>query len=125
MKIRPAMASIREEAGLGSSMPYICAFSKEGAALMTLGTTMSPSLGVGGLWRSRRVERRRVVAVIGLERGWVLLESALRLLAIFPNLFLLIRSQLVSLNLRAFFSTAQFRRGRLVEGFQADLTRTR
>lgn len=117
------MASIREEAGLGSSMPYICAFSKEGAALMTLGTTMSPSLGVGGLWRSRRVERRRVVAVIGLERGWVLLESALRLLAIFPNLSLLIHggssSRLVSSGSGTFFSGCAMQAGALGRGISS------
>jgi hypothetical protein len=36
INIRPAMAIIFEDAGLRSSIPYISAFSKDGAALITL-----------------------------------------------------------------------------------------
>lgn len=82
---------MRDEAGRGSSMPYISAFSSEGAALMTLGTTRSPSATAETeAWRSRRTAtaRRRcvgmdeadvvVVVVVGEE---ALLDSVLRFLA--------------------------------------------
>jgi len=76
MNIRPAMAIIFFEAGLGSSMPYISAFSRDGAALITLGTIISPSEAFEA-WRSRsRVERLRAV---GIE---MLPESVLRFPAI-------------------------------------------
>lgn len=79
--MRPAIANIFEDALLVSSMPYISAFSKDGAALITLGIMTSPSLLLAVVedWRSRRVDRRRV-AVIGLD--WALLESALPFLPI-------------------------------------------
>jgi hypothetical protein len=73
---------MRDEAGRGSSMPYISAFSREGAALMTLGTTTSPSeTAEAEAWRSRRAARRRGV---GMEEavGEALQESVLRFLAI-------------------------------------------
>jgi hypothetical protein len=82
MMMRPARAMMRDEAGRGSSMPYISAFSREGAALMTLGTTTSPSeTAEAEAWRSRRAARRRGV---GMEEavGEALLESVLRFLAI-------------------------------------------
>lgn len=82
-------------------MPYISAFSSEGAALMTLGTTRSPSGEMEGAWRSRRTAARRRgvgmdededdAASVKEERGcgvwaWlvvvVVLESVLRRLAI-------------------------------------------
>lgn len=60
-----------------SSMPYISAFSRDGAALMTFGIMTCPSVLEAEVdWRSRRVDLRRVV-VIGLDCV-VLLESALR-----------------------------------------------
>jgi hypothetical protein len=74
--MRPAIASIREDVLLLSSIPYISAFSRDGAALMTFGITISPSAFDCS---SRRVDRRRE-AVIGLVGVVVLLESALRLL---------------------------------------------
>jgi hypothetical protein len=76
--MRPAKAMILEEAGRSSSMPYISAFSREGAALITLGTMTSPSDEVEA-WRSLKVERRRGV---GMELDVVLLESVLRFFAI-------------------------------------------
>lgn len=76
--MRPAIAMIFEEAGLRSSIPYISAFSREGAALMTLGFMKSPSEAEA--WRSLRAERRRGP---GVELDWVVLpESVLRFLAI-------------------------------------------
>lgn len=81
MKMRPSNAMILDEAGRGSSMPYISAFSKDSRASMILGVMMSPSAVELELeaWRSRRVDRRRGAL---MEVGCVLLESALRLLAI-------------------------------------------
>jgi hypothetical protein len=79
---RPARAMMREDAGRGSSMPYISAFSSEGAALMTLGTTTSPSEKVEA-WRSRRTAaRRRGVGMEEADDEGALLESVLRFLAI-------------------------------------------
>lgn len=78
INIRPAIAMIFEDAGRGSSMPYISAFSREGAALMILGFMTLPSEEAEA-WRSLSVERRRVPPVIGPE---VLPESVLRFLAI-------------------------------------------
>jgi hypothetical protein len=78
MMMRPTSAMIRDDAGRGSSIPYISAFSREGAALMTLGTMMSPS-DTADAWRSLRIARRRGV---GMEVGGALLESVLRFLAI-------------------------------------------
>jgi hypothetical protein len=64
MNILPAIARIFFEAGRASSMPYISAFSRDGAALMTLGTIMSPSEVVFEAWRSRSsVERRRAEGI--------------------------------------------------------------
>ena len=68
---------IFEDAGRGSSMPYISAFSREGAAFIILGFMTSPSEEAEA-WRSLSVERRRG-PVMGPE---VLPESVLRLLAI-------------------------------------------
>lgn len=86
MMKRPARAMMRLEAGRGSSMPYISAFSREGAALMTLGTTRPPSeTTTAEAWRSRSVARRRDT---GMERAdeegeeAALPESVLRFLAI-------------------------------------------
>ena len=78
IKMRPARAIIREDAGLRSSIPYISAFSNEGLASMTFGIMTSPSAAEA--WRSRSVERRRV-AVMGVD-GVLLEESALRFRAI-------------------------------------------
>ncbi len=78
INMRPARAIIREDAGLGSSIPYISAFSNEGLASMTFGIMKSPSAAEA--WRSRSVERRRV-AVMGVD-GVLLDESALRFRAI-------------------------------------------
>jgi hypothetical protein len=75
--MRPAKAIILEEAGLGSSIPYISAFSKEGRASMTFGIMTSPSEAEA--WRSRSVERRRGAV---MEVDELLLESALRFRAI-------------------------------------------
>ena len=77
INMRPAIANIFEDALRVSSMPYISAFSRDGAALMTFGIMTSPSVPVAVVdWRSRRVDLRRAV-VIGLDCV-VLLESALR-----------------------------------------------
>lgn len=74
------MARMREDVLRLSSIPYISAFSRDGAALMTFGITISPSTAVVDDCNSRRVDRRRE-AVIGLAGvAVVLLESALRLL---------------------------------------------
>jgi hypothetical protein len=81
IKMRPARAIIREDAGLRSSIPYISAFSNEGLASMTFGIMTSPSAAEA--WRSRSVERRRV-AVMGVD-GVLLEESALRLRAIWSS----------------------------------------
>ena len=75
--MRPAKAIILEEAGLGSSIPYISAFSNEGLASMTFGIMTSPSAAEA--WRSRSVERRRGAV---MEVDELLLESALRFRAI-------------------------------------------
>jgi hypothetical protein len=58
MNIRPSSAMILEEVGRSLSMPNISAFSKEGAALITLGTAASPSADE---CNSRKVERLREV----------------------------------------------------------------
>lgn len=84
MMMRPARAMMREEAGRGSSMPYISAFSSEGAALMTLGTTRPPSETTAEAWRSRSVARRRDTGMEKVDEvgEGALLESVLRFLAI-------------------------------------------
>jgi hypothetical protein len=86
MMMRPARAMKRDEAGRGSSMPYISAFSREGAALMTLGTTTSPSeAAAADACRSlrKRARRRGVVMEVGDGAVAVLAaESVLRFLAI-------------------------------------------
>lgn len=79
IKMRPIKAIILDEAGRGSSMPYISAFSKDGRASMILGVIVSPSAVVLEACRSRRVDRRRGAL---MDVGCVLLESALRRLAI-------------------------------------------
>lgn len=82
MMRRPARAMMREDVGRGSSMPYISAFSSEGAALMTLGTTASPS-ETADAWRSRRTAaRRRGVGMEDADDVGALWESVLRFLAI-------------------------------------------
>lgn len=78
INIRPAIAMIFEKAERGSSMPYISAFSREGAALMILGFMTWPSEEAEA-WRSLSVERRRGPPVMGPE---LLPESVLRFLAI-------------------------------------------
>jgi len=74
MKRRPAIAIIFEEAGRGSSIPYISAFCKEGPASITLG----PFGRVSGdeACSSRKVDLRLLVAVIGM--GWMVAGSARR-----------------------------------------------
>lgn len=89
IKILPKIAIILEEAGRSSSMPYISAFSKDGAALIILGTMALPSEAEA--CRSRRVERRRET---GMGLGWVvLLELALRALAISDHARLCVAGQ--------------------------------
>ena len=102
MMMRPARAMKRFEAGRGSSMPYISAFSSDGAALMTFGTTRPVLSEAAEAWRSRRTAARRrgigmdddddggedrvtVEAVVEVAEGAdarALFESVLRLLAI-------------------------------------------
>ena len=77
INMRPTKAIILEEAGRGSSIPYISAFSRDGLASITFGVMTSPS--VAEAWRSLRVERLRGT-VIG--EAWLLFESALRFRAI-------------------------------------------
>ena len=79
IKMRPAMAIIFFDAGLWSSIPYISAFSRDGAALITFGIMTSPSAEECEAWRSRSVERRRVA---GIELLVLAEESVLRFLAI-------------------------------------------
>jgi hypothetical protein len=78
MKTRPARAMARLKTGRLSSMPYISAFSSEGAALMTRGDgagmayALSPrSLVLGGVcWCLCSAGRRRAVMAGGvLRRG--------------------------------------------------------
>jgi len=79
--MRPAKAIILEDAGRGSSIPYISAFSKEGRASMILGVIISPSAAVVA-WSSRNVDLL-LETVMGLDEGTgVLLVSAIRLRAI-------------------------------------------
>lgn len=84
-------------------MPYISAFSRDGRASMILGVMMSPSAVVLEAWRSRRVDRRRG-ALMGL--GCVLLESALRLLAIRSVLFVCVAAVCLSVRSYSALETA-------------------
>lgn len=79
MNIRPIMAIIFEDVGLSLSIPYIWAFSREGAALISFGRGSIPSAVVD--CRSRKVARRLVVPWPSIELEEALLLSVLDLLA--------------------------------------------
>ena len=78
IKIRAARASSLEATGLGSSIPYISAFSNGSLALIILGVITCPSEAAEA-WRSRSVDRLRGA---GIGLNWPLAESVLRFLAI-------------------------------------------
>lgn len=80
MNIRPINAMILEDVGLSLSIPYICAFSSEGAALISFGRGSVPSTVDD--WRSRKVARRRGVTWPSIELEGALPLSVLGLLAI-------------------------------------------
>lgn len=80
MNIRPINAMILEDVGLSLSIPYICAFSSEGAALISFGRGSIPSTVDD--WRSRKVARRRGVTWPSIELEGALPLSVLGLLAI-------------------------------------------
>lgn len=68
MKMRPSMPMILEDMGLWSSMPWISAFSREGAALITLGVMGAEAAACcWAFWREEGCRRRvgRVVIYTG------------------------------------------------------------
>lgn len=67
MNILPVKAIIFELAGLSLSIPYISAFSRDGAAFMTFGTAVWPCADEDELCKSRRVLRRRGCAWLGMD----------------------------------------------------------
>lgn len=81
MNIRPIKAMILEDVGLSLSIPYICAFSSEGAALISFGRGSVPSTVDDWRW-SRKVARRRGVTWPSIELEGALPLSVLGLLAI-------------------------------------------
>jgi hypothetical protein len=70
---------ILEDVGLSLSIPYIWAFSSEGAALISFGRGSLPSTIDD--WRSRKVARRLGVTWPSIELEDALLLSVLGLLA--------------------------------------------
>lgn len=68
MKMRPSMPMILEDMGLWSSIPWISAFSREGAALITLGVMGAEAAACcWAFWREEGCRRRvgRVVIYTG------------------------------------------------------------
>lgn len=69
IKMRPASPISLEKVGRWSSMPYNSAFSREGAALMTLGVAAAPL-------REAACDSRRVWRLRGTERLVIESEDA-------------------------------------------------
>lgn len=67
MNILPISAMIREEVGLSLSIPYISAFSSDGAALITFGTAVSPWVVEDCSSRSKVALRRGVCPGMEVE----------------------------------------------------------